>query len=164
MRECICCGNMVDNNETFCKICGLPLLFGKDVSDDIKNKLADENRRKYLENISINLITYQYEIDKNTVKDSENEEIELVKAIDLNRNNIIWLDKNFDGIDSDRNFILEIIIIHNEVRKKIDIKFIPKKKISHEKIGAILMPGFKFKIAVGERDDYILSDEMSLII
>ena len=160
---CRCCEAEVDSKNTVCHICGFPLVTGQDVSENVISSIVKDTRNKYLGGVSLKLKVYNYEIKEKNVVEKEPTVIHLFDALELKTDKDMFCKDEFEDIPSSREFNVELEIVRNGNVTPVTVRFAPGREISHERLGVRLMPGFRARLTVGNKDGYINSDEFSII-
>ncbi len=161
--KCECCKNEIKEGKTICSVCGMTLLTGDDINPTVKASVIEDIRQKYLKDTTLLLKTYEYEISDGKVTENGTKIIRLFDALQLKNDVVKMLSHDFEEVVSSRDFALEIIVRKNGKDTTHQLKFKPTKEISHKRIGVQLTPGFRCRIYVGSGDNFIASDEISLI-
>lgn len=161
--KCKCCYNEVDSKNTICHVCGFPLVIGQGVSEDIVRSLVNETRNKYLGGVSVNVRLYCYEVKDHSVVEAGSPVSHFFDALELKLDQDLFFTDQFEAVPSSREFNLDLEINRNGTVTSLSVPFKPSKTISHERLGARLMPGFRFRLIVGSEDNYVASKEYPLI-
>lgn len=156
--RCNCCNATVESGMATCRVCGFPILIGSD-----NQKLITDHKIKKIGSININVKTYHYEINENSILKEESYYQRLASAMELQYGRVKWLDADFEALESKRDIELIIQITNDESSVEKSVSVHPEKIISHCKIGVILGDGFTIQLAVGSKEDYILSELVYII-
>ena len=157
--KCKCCGTEINEGVSICSVCGVPTLVGgseKDIANMISDYIKD-----LIGGVSVWLKIYHYKTDN--MNEPETTTIMLADAMSLINGNLYWCDMEFERLESDRAIDIEIFLKKNSENKSIILNINPYKKISHSHIGIRMEDGFNIRLAIGDKDGYILSNAISLI-
>lgn len=162
MMECGCCNSEIANGMSICPICGFPTLIGN-FGEEISSLIA-EHRFKILNNISIKIKLYHYKImDDDNVQETAVEYVTIANAFDLVDQAIHWFYMEFERLESNREIDIELNIVQNEASKMMKISVRPDNVIGHSKIGICMCKGFQIRLAVGDEENYVLSEPTSIL-
>ena len=160
--RCSCCNAIIGTGQAKCTICGFPLLIGGN-DNEMSQKLIHNHKSKKIGSISIMIKTYSYEMDEKNILKEEAEYYNLAFASELKLGEIQWMDSEFEPLESARDIELTLQITNNDQTDDKTVLIHPEKIISHSRIGVMLSDGFTIQIAVGSKEEYVLSEALSLI-
>ena len=159
--RCRFCSEEMAEGEIRCSVCGFTHMNFTETggSEVIKNMLSAYRQRK-LGNIRVELISYKYRMENGKINDLGEELIAVAQADKLEKGRLSWLDKDFYGIQTERNIDLKIRVTGGEKREQtVTLKLPVCEKLN---IGCVLENGLKIRIAAGTPENYVLSDMISL--
>jgi len=147
-----------------CSVCGFPNLKGvDDISSDVLQNMVSEYTDKKLGCIRVELLTYDYTIEKGKVVEQSADYVPICIANKLKLNQIFWSDIVFEEVPSDRPFNVCIRIVSPDNENICTLNAEPEKVISHGRIGFCLDDGFKLLTVVGDDREKAYFESVSLI-
>lgn len=158
--KCSCCKIEMKEGKASCNICGMPTLAG---DEKIRASVISEIRHKHLDNVSVSVKTYRYEVAEGKVSENTSEYVKIADAINLKFDEIQWLNVEFEGLESQRKFEVELLVGKKGKEQSKKVTFTPSKSISHQKVGICLKPGFQCAVVVGSQKSFETSETFSLI-
>lgn len=159
--QCICCKGNVEAGQAICPVCGIPLLAGND--SEAMQEFIQNYKKKKLEPISIFLKIYHYSCADGKLTDDGEEYIKLADVAELEQGQFLWSSSSYEEIVSDTPFTLTVRIQNGDKQTEKELSITPEKAISHEMIGVVLGDGFTLCIAVGDMENYTLSETIELM-
>lgn len=159
--KCKFCGGNVPEGEIRCGVCGFTHVnFTEGDSSAALEKMLSKYKERKLGGISIDLVSHKYIIENGEFKDYHTESVKIAEAVDLVPDEVVWLKKGFYGSDSDKIVVVEICVGSNE-KTYYDFSF-KVKKTDNLNIGVKMVSGLKARIAVGDENSYVLSEEFDI--
>lgn len=157
---CRCCKYDVANGKATCPVCGFPTL--GDTGSEMQSYIQ-EYRKNKLADISIHVKTYCYQVDGNDIF-TESAYTKFADAADLEMDKVIWFNKEFEKFESDREITIDIRICRQGGEDRTaNVTFSPDRAISHSGLGIILDAGFTIRFAIGDKNEYILTDPVIMM-
>lgn len=163
MVKCICCGSERDDSDNMCPVCGMPRLFGADVTPEQKAKAVSENKRKYLGNTGIYLTEHLYDVTENGIVEAGTRSVLIARPSELELGEISWMPESYEAVPSDREFCLELEVEKGSQRSRVEVTIAPGRVLSHKKLGVKLTEGFTFRMVVGDENDQVESAALELL-
>lgn len=159
--KCKFCGSNVPGGEIRCEVCGFTHVnFTDGDSSGALEKMIEKYKKSKLGDISIDLISHRYVIENGEFKDYHTESVKIADAVELVPDKIVWLKKSFYGSESDKTIVVEVCVGKNE-KTYYDFSF-NIKKTDDLNIGVKMVNGLKARIAVGNEESYVLSEEFDI--
>lgn len=160
--QCSCCRGQVEAGQAKCLTCGFPLLIGGDNSEGMNDIIINHRKNKLL-TVSVLLKVYSYICENGSIIESENEYIKLPDIVALEFDKITWSDGIYEDVNSDTPFTLTVQVNNTNGSFENSLSFVPNKEISRSAVGVMLCDGFKLRLAIGDKENYILSNEFNLL-
>ena len=159
---CRFCKSEMEDGEIRCGFCGFTHInFTEEDSMGAMDRMLESYKNKKLGGIKIELISYHYTVENGKITENGENIILLADAAELSEDKIKWNDAGFYGPDSEKQIFLTIRTGREEkINHSLEIKIPVSEEL---KIGVVMVPGLKAKIAAGNPDDYVLSDEFSVL-
>ncbi len=144
-----------------CGICGFThVSFTDGEHTEALEKMIAKYRSTRLGGITIELVSHRYTIENGRFSDYASERIPLANASELKMDEIVWLDQTFFGSESDKTIVVEICV---GKEKKLYYNFsFDIHAAENLQVGVKMTAGLKARIAVGNAEKYVLSDEFDL--
>lgn len=147
-----------------CSVCGFPNLKGvDDISSDVLQNMVKEYKDKKLGCIRVELLTYDYIIEKGKVVEQSADYVTVCSANELKLQKILWSDMVFEEVPSDRMFKVCIRLVSPDNENTVTLDAEPERAISHGRVGFCLDDGFRLLTAVGNDSNKIYLEAVSLI-
>lgn len=160
--ECKCCGESVENDVAKCSVCGFPLL--GDIGDKLPQILADY-RNKLLSDVSIAVKLYYYGYDSDgELGELKSEYVKVADAPALKPDSILWLDTVFEPPGIKRTVTLDVRVQNSKSVRDKALSADLGKAPSGGRLGVRLGKGCRVRFAVGNQQESILTDSISLLI
>ncbi len=159
--QCRCCMFEVENGKASCPVCGFPTLGG--ISPE-KQSIIEEYRTNKLKNISIDILAYRYSINgSGGITEPISEYIKLADALSLTYGEVLWIDSKFESFEANRSIVIDISICKGDVRKECRVDLASGEPVDCGGLGIYLDKGFTIKFAVGNENNYHLTESISLL-
>lgn len=159
--KCRFCGSMIPEGEIRCGVCGFTHVnFTDGDNTDALNKMIQRYKQSKFGGTGIFLVSHKYVIENGAFSDYKTALVKIADAAELEPGEIVWLGKSFFGSDTDKTIVVEICVDKGEKTYydfSLDIE-----KADDLSIGVVRTEGLKAKIAVGNNDKYVLSEEFDL--
>ena len=160
--QCNCCHAAVAEGVAKCPACGFPVLVAGDSSPEYTKMLEDFRSRKRAQ-IIIEMQIYSYEVSGSGVTESGTSWHTVGTAAALQPGKILWSDLECEPLTSDRSFTVRLRIQNGGMPREQAVTFSPDHAVSRSCIGLSGDDAFTFRLAVGSKDDYILSDAVRML-
>ena len=161
--QCNCCHADFAEGVAKCPACGFPALLAGDETEEYVRMLEDF-RKKKLAQISVDMRVYSYDVSPSDVTETGSSWHILGNAAMLKKGEVLWSDLNCQPLSSERSFSVQIRICCGGLQQTKTVTFQPKKPVSRECIGLLADDLFTFRLAVGSKSDYILSDAIRMLL
>lgn len=160
--ECNCCHAAVAEGVAKCPSCGFPVLAAGDGSPEY-NRILTEFRSKRLSQIIIEMQVYSYEVSSSGVSEAGSAWHTVGLASALKAGEVVWSDLDCEALPSDRSFTVRLRIRNGGTQREQAVTFSPGRTVSRSCIGLAGEDVFTFRLAVGSKEDYILSDTIRML-
>ena len=158
MIKCLCCNAEIGEEQMSCPVCGLPTL------GEAPDEYIAELRKERLSGITVDAVVHSYDVEGSSVNELENEYIRLASAEELVYNDVKWFSEEFEPLDTDEPFSVELCITNKDGNKNnVSVELVPEGTVSRTFMGIILSDGFSIKLAAGNSSSYITSETVSLV-
>lgn len=160
--KCSCCYEEVEALASKCQVCKFPLLT---VDGTDETELANQYRAEKLKDICIYLIQYNYQVENGVVQELEPDNIKLAMANELKYGEVLWLEQDREQlfpINPDRDIQLDLGVENADTKREVSVR-IPKKDGNINRLGIVLIGGFKVAIAADYGQEIIQSESVSII-
>lgn len=160
--KCEFCNSEMKAGEIICGVCGFTHINFTEADDrGVKAQMKRSFAQQKLGSISLEIKVYDYTIERGNITENE-VSVKAANASELVLNEIKWLDTEFYGTSDKLTTEIEFCIKKDDDVKSFNL---PMELPAAEKlrIGVLLDDGLKVKLAVGDKNNYVLSESMSLI-
>ncbi len=158
---CMFCKNEMAEGEIKCPVCGFTHMnFTEEGGAEVIKNMVTAYKQRKLGGIFVELVSYNYTVENGVVKDDGESHIKICEASELEMDTVKWSGSSFYGPEKERNISIDIVV-GNEQKKKYSLPFhIPA--VSELLVGVKLEKGLKARLAAGERDNFVLSEQFDL--
>ena len=160
--QCSCCYHDVAEGLATCPVCGFPVLTVGDTTEE-NRRMIEDYRASKLKQITIDLQVFSYEVRADGVSDTGSAWRPLAGASQLRSDAVFWSDLVCQQMTSDRAFTMRVRMRMGSGSREQLVTLKPDKPVSRERVGVIAAEDFKFRLAVGNRDAYILSEPIGML-
>ena len=161
MIQCKCCMHLNQNDSAMCEACRLPLIASGGVDMDV---VGTQYRRQLLDGCSIALKVYYYEPDASgNLVEQRSEYVTVANAMELGFREVKWFADEFNPPEIKREIELTVRVQRPDGYTDKTLRAGLKKSTRCSCVGLFLDEGLKVSFAVGSKEDYILSDAVSLL-
>lgn len=158
--QCRCCMFEVENGKSSCPVCAFPTL--GNISPE-KQSIIEEYRIGKLKDISVGIEVYCYGVDSSgELIEKSSEYVKLADALSLAYGEVLWLDRRFESVETNRSVDIDICICRGDVRKNVKVTVTPDESVDYSGCGIYLDSGFTVRFAVGSKEKYYLTEAVSL--
>lgn len=159
--QCRCCMFEVENGKASCPVCGFPTL---GLITPQMHSVLSEYRTDKIQDISVGIMAYKYDIDPaGNVTEKGTEYVKLADADSLEYGEVLWLDKQFERIESNRSISIDICVSKGGSETVVNVEVTPDEAIDCGGVGLFLDSGFAVRLAVGNKDVFFLTEPVSLL-
>ncbi|MBR3269393.1 MAG: hypothetical protein IKI58_11820 [Oscillospiraceae bacterium] len=159
--QCNCCRNEIAEGLATCPHCGFPVLVNP--ATDEYRRMIEEHRARKLSQITIDLQIFSYEVSAEGVTDKGSAWRPLAGASQLRTDAVFWSDLSCQELVSDRNFSMRVRMRCGDSSREQVVPMKPDHPVSREHVGVIAGDDFSFRLAVGNKDSYILSEPVGML-
>lgn len=160
--QCRCCHSEIAEGLATCPACDYPVLTVGGGTEESRRHL-EEYRAARLRKITIDLQVFSYEVRADGVSDTGSVWRPLAGASQLRHDAVFWSDLVCQKMTSDRSFTMRVRMRTGNGSKEQLVTLKPDKPVSRESVGVIAAGDFVFKLAVGNRETYILSEPIRML-
>jgi len=161
MIQCKCCMHKVSDGSAMCDICKLPLLASGGAELDA---VSAQFRRQLLEGCKIAVKVHYYEPDKSgKLVEQKSEYFTVADALSLEFFKVHWLSNEYNPPEVNRDIEIEARIRQSRSTEDKTLRVHLNKAMTCARLGVYLDEGLTVRFAVGNQDEYVLSDAASLI-
>ncbi len=160
--QCKCCHNEIAEGLATCPACDFPVLTAGVETEENRRMLEDYRANKQRQ-ITIDLQVFSYEVRADGVSDTGSTWRPLAGAAQLRSDAVFWSDLVCQQMTSDRSFTMRVRMRNGSGSKEQLVTMKPDKPVSRERVGVIAADDFVFRLAVGNREAYILSEPIRML-
>ncbi len=162
--RCEFCNAELGSGEIRCAVCGFTHINFTEADDGgIREKMRHTFAAQTLGGINIEVKTHSYTVQNGTMTENEPRYFKIAEAPELVLHEIKWLDTAFYGIGDKRQISLDIRVSGKENDREYTFTLEIPKALEALKVGIRLDDGLKAEIVAGSEEEYVKSEQFSLI-
>lgn len=161
--KCLVCGKEFVGTE--CPICKFPVV---EIPGDYEAGLRalkptiDIHRKAFAEKISLEVVTYLYDVENSSVNATETKNLSLGRISEL-LNNTKWLDAEFDNLDLRKTIDIDVVVNIDGMKKTQKICITNVKTSGKITLGASCDDEFKLCLKIKNKNgEETTSEKQSL--
>lgn len=161
--KCEFCNSEMKEGEIVCGVCGFTHVNFTEVDDrGVKAQMKKSFSEHKLGGITIEIRMYAYVIKNGNVTENESF-VKIADATELVLHKIKWLDTEFYGISDKCTLELEVCVKKADSARNFVLHIDISAAAENLKTGLFLDDGLTFRLAVGNENEYVLSEKISLV-
>lgn len=163
---CLACGKNIVAGKSKCSICGFPVMGVTQDNSELlveMKKMANEYIGSKVGDYAVGIQSYQYVFKNGKIQLERINELEIAGYNELISEKIVWSDKVYRGIDSDKPVRLQIYVQKKGGNKqKCTVEIMPPIGMKDTYIG-VKRDGISAQIVWGTEENYTTSKTFALI-
>lgn len=154
--KCNCCFINLEEEMAICPCCGFPTLGNR---DEGVQGIALQFRNAMLKDISIAVKTYQYRYNNDgDLEEEKSDYVTVAQAPELKFGEIVWFGDEFRKLEVYRKIDIEISVRKENETSHFTLQAAPDSALSCSKLGLFLDEGLLVRLAVGNQEHYVLTE------
>ena len=158
---CMFCSTEMTDGEIKCPVCGFTHMnFTEEGGAEVIKNMVTAYKQRRLGGVLVELVSHNYTVENGVVKEDGEKYIRLVDASELVMDSVKWSDNSFYGTVSERDISIDIVVGKDEKKKHSLSLHVPA--VSELMVGVKLEKGLRARLAAGEKNNFVLSDQFEL--
>ena len=159
--QCKCCKHQVADGNAICDVCKFPMVAGAGVNME---GYAQQFRSTLLNGCSISIKVYHYDSNgSGKLVEQKSEYVKIADALVLPYRQVLWFGDEFNPPAVMRDIELNLRVSGQGKSLDITVTAALNKSMKCARLGLYLDDGFAVRVAVGTPEDYVLSDDFSIL-